>query len=605
MNAYWVNKSRDTVPDVRLHLYMNAFRSNQTTYFREFGGSPGNEDADLGWIEIETFTDDNNADLLPAMKYISPDDGNPEDRTVACILLSEPALPGDTVHFNMSFRTKLSSFLRRTGYNDNFYFVGQWFPKFGVYEPAGMRNRSAGGWNCHQFHFSSEFYSDHSVYEVSINVPAEYIVGSSGLLVSEKASPERRKTLIYRAEDIVDFAWTAWPGFRVFTEQWKHVTVSLLISKERTGQVQRQFMAVRNALEFFDKNMGLYPWTYLTVVDPPLIGAGAGGMEYTTLFTSESSFIMPGWLHLPEVTTVHEFAHAYFMGMIASNESEEPWLDEGLTSFWEARIMDTCYGKNTGFLSHPLMKIPDIDIMRTGYVNSPDRQATDNTPFSWNYPGNTYSVMSYQKPALCLHTLMGIIGEETINDIFREYYSRWAFRHPSGRDFIDVANEVVQRNHGDKFGKDLNWYFDQTLYGTGICDYRVAAIENRKNLKPEGMLNESDSAKFSLKSSETGFTAVAQLERIGEVMLPLDILIHFTDGREVIEKWDGRSRFKDFTYTGSREIEFVQIDPGFRISLDVNYVNNSMTTKPDRVPLRRLVNRFMSFLQFFLSIILL
>ncbi len=604
MDAYWINRSSDTVPDIRMHLYMNAFRSNQTTYFRESGGSPGKKDQDLGWTDIKSFTDNNGTDLIPLMQYICPDDGNTEDRTVLKVTLPKPAFPGDTVFITMSFETKFSSFLRRTGYNDDYYFVAQWFPKFGVYEPKGMRNVTRGGWNCHQFHFNSEFYSDHSVYEVSINAPDNYFVGSGGLLMSETASGDGRKTLVYRAEDIVDFAWTAWPGYAVFTEQWKHVTITLLMPKERVSQAGRQFTAVKYALEYLSENVGPYPWPHLTFVDPPLKGSGAGGMEYTTLFTSASSFIMPEWIHMPELVTVHEFGHAYFMGILASNEFEEPWLDEGINSFWEIRMLDNYYGKNSGLINHPLFKVPDLYLARTGYISSASRQAVSNSAFSWNYPHETYSMMSYSKTAIWLHTLMGIVGEETMNDIFKEYYHKWAFRHPSGKDFVEVVNEVVRSEHGNTFGLDLNWFFEQTLYGTGICDYRVSGIINRKQNKPEGKTDIVSVFKKDSVKSDSVYTAIAQLERVGEVMLPVDIQIHFKNGDEILEKWDGKSRFKDFTFTGNREIQWVKIDPEFKISLDVNYINNSMTIEPDHTPVRRIIDKFILSMQFFLSIIL-
>jgi hypothetical protein len=164
MDAWWINKSDDTVPDIRMHLYMNAFRNNQSTYYKEIGASPGPLDSDRGRIEINSFTDSENNDLLPLMQYISPDDGNPEDRTVIRVLLPKPALPGDTIFLTIGFDTKLPSQIRRTGYTNDFYFVAQWFPKFGVYEPAGMRYATAEV-EFHQFHASSEFYSNHSVYD--------------------------------------------------------------------------------------------------------------------------------------------------------------------------------------------------------------------------------------------------------------------------------------------------------------------------------------------------------------------------------------------------------------------------------------------------------
>jgi Peptidase family M1 domain len=605
MRAFWINKSTDIVPDIQLHLYMNAFKSKSTTLFRESRGLLGFKDSENGWIEIKTFTDRQGNDLIPGMKFISPDDGNLSDQTVLKVELPKSALPGDTVFINISFETKLPSKIRRTGYTDNFYFVAQWFPKFGVYEPAGMRYATKGGWNCHQFHADSEFYSNHSVYNVKITLPKEYVVGAGGLQTDESDSDEggKYKTITYRAEDIVDFAWTAWPGYAVFTDQWEHVKIKLLLPNERIEQVERQFTAVKNALEYLTKNVGPYPWPHLTIVDPPAKGSGSGGMEYTTLFTSASSYMIPQSIHMPEMVTVHEFGHAYFMGILASNEFEEPWLDEGVNSFWEERIMDHYYGENSGMINHPFLKIADKSLGRLSYVHSGGRQAISNKEFSWNYPHGTYGMMSYNKTATWLYTLMGIIGEEATNEVFREYYKKWAFKHPSGRDFVNIVNEVVTKIYGNKFGPDMNWFFDQTLYGTGICDYKVASIYNNKPEISKDKITGSDSLNNRLTVNDSLNKSVVELERAGEVMLPVDVLVHFNNGDEVLESWDGKSRFKDYVYTGNRMIEWVKIDPEFKIRMDVNYINNSMTLHPDQVPLRSLTDKLISFMQFFINFV--
>jgi hypothetical protein len=602
MKAYWVNKSNDIVSDVQLHMYLNAFSSNKSTFYLESGGDPGYDDMDLGWIDIKYLTDRYETDLVPHMHYISPDDNNPDDKTVLKIDLPVSARPGDTVFLNAGFESKLPSKIIRTGYSDDYFFVAQWFPKFGVYEPAGMRYATKGGWNCHQFHSDSEFYSDHSVYDVRISLPGEYVVGTGGLLLNE-TKDGTGKTLTFRSEDIVDFAWTAWPEYAVYTDQWKNVTLTLLLPPERKNQVKRQFQAVKNALEYLETNVGPYPWPYLTFVDPPAKGAGAGGMEYTTIFTSSSAYIMPSFFHLPEMVSIHEFGHSYFMGILASNEFEESWLDEGITSFWEARIVDHYYGKNSGMLDLPFFKIADRSISRTLYSVSGSRQVISNRAYSWNYPHGTYGIMSYMKPATWLYTLMGIVGEETTNEIFREYYSKWAFRHPSGKDFVNVVNEVVHRIHGDKFGPDMNWFFDQTLYGTGICDYRVSDFINIKIQKPLGRSKTGDSYINRIPGSDSIYKSVVQLERTGDIMLPVELLVHFNNGAEIMETWDGKSRFKDFTYTGARKIQWVKIDPGYKITMDINYVNNSLTDNPDPVPLRRMTNKLITLMQFLLSII--
>lgn len=605
MDAYWVNRSADIVPDIRLHLYMNAFRNNNTTLKRESHASGKRKESDYGYTDIKSMHDGKGNDLMSHMKFISPDDGNPDDQTVLQVLLPKPALPGDTVFINIAFETKLPSAIRRTGYSGDFYFVAQWFPKFGVYEPAGMRYATTGAWNCHQFHATSEFYSNHSLYDVKITVPREYVVGSCGLLMSENDSDSvgGTKILTYRAEDIVDFAWTAWPGYEVFKDRWKHVNITLLISKERTGQVERQFTAVKHALEYFDANVGPYTWPYLTIVDPPSAGAGAGGMEYTTLFTSSSNYMMPEFLHFPEMVTVHEFGHAYFMGILASNEFEEPWLDEGVNSFLEERIMDHYWGENSGMVDLPFLKISDKAMGRLSYVHSKGRQVVSNNEYSWNYPHGTYGMMSYKKTSTWLYTLMGIIGEETTNEVFRQYYKQWAFKYPSGRDFVKVVNEVVNRVYGNKFGGDMNWFFDQTLYGTGLCDYKVSDIKNDKIDFTGTEADDRDSSKKSPEALVQQYKSVAEIERAGEVMLPVEILVHFNTGDEVRESWDGKARFIDFSYTGARTIEWVKIDPGYKIRMDINFVNNSMTVNPDRIPLRRMTNKLISFIQFFISLV--
>jgi hypothetical protein len=605
MEAWWVNKSTDFVPDIQLHLYMNAFKSNKTTFNQGASLSLADKKIEYGWIDLKSFVDGSGNDLLSRMTYISPDDNNPDDQTVIKVLLEKSVKPGDTVFIKVKFETKLPLGSARTGYNDDYFFVGQWFPKFGVYESAGMRYALKGSWNCHQFHNESEFYSNHSVYDVKITVPSEYITGSGGMLLKEEQDADgKNKTLTYRAEDIADFAWTAWPGYAVFTDEWKHVKITLLLPKIREKQVERQFIAVKNALEYLAENVGPYPWPHLTFVDPPTLGSFSGGMEYTTIFTSMSADNMPEFFHLPEMVTVHEFGHAYFMGILASNEFEEPWLDEGVNSFWEEMIMDHYWGENSGFLDHPLLRIADKSMSRSSYLGSGSRQVTTNREYSWNYPHGTYSMMSYNKTATILYTLMGIIGEETTSEVFREYYKRWAFKHPSGQDFINTVNDVVTKVHGNKFGPDMNWFFDQTLYGTGLVDYKVNRFTNTKIRDFKGIVTEADSQRFvtNVTKDDSIYISTVEFSRPGDIMLPVEIMVHFDDGDTINETWDGKARYKDFTYTGKRQIDWVKIDPEYKLRMDINFTNNSRTKNPDMVPVRRYTDKFIIFMQFFLNL---
>lgn len=604
VKAFWVNPSGLPVKEAMLHMYLNAFMSNKTNMATDGNWSSVGNDG-YGWVRITKMTDGSGVDLTANMHYVQPDDTNRFDLTVMQVDLPEAVNPGDTLWLNMSFESKLPSPIRRTGFNKDYYFVGQWFPKFGVYETAGMRQQLTDGWNCHQFHPNSEFYSNHSVYNVTVTLPKEYITGSGGKLISEKDNGDSTKTIVWRAEDIVDFAWTAWPGYKVFTDKWRGTDITFLTSEARVEQVDRQIQSLKNALDYLDANVGPFPWPHVTFVDPPTVGSGAGGMEYTTIFTSASADQLPEEIRMAEMVTIHEFGHAYFMGILASNEFEEPWVDEGINSFWEQRIMDHYYGNGYGMISYPMIRASDAGLGRMQYIISGTRQVATNDLNSWSYPHGTYGMMSYQKTATWLFTLQGLIGEETMNNVFREYYKKWGFRHPSGRDFIDVVNYVVKRELGDKYGPDMNWYFDQVLYGSGICDYKVLDVSNKNISGFKGAIIEGDSVRYekSDRKTDTLNLAGVRLERLGDITLPVDILIHFDNGDEVREQWDGKARFMDFRYTGSRKVEWAKIDPDNKITMDVNRINNSYRLERGFSAASRMMTKFISFIQLLISLI--
>ncbi len=602
MTAWWVNHSSRPVHEAMMHMYLNAFSSNRSTFARGGSWSPVSDNG-WGWVKIRSMRDRKGNELAGSCRFVAPDDGNEYDKTVMQVPLPEPVAPGDTLFLEIAFTSRLPSPIQRTGYAGDFIFAGQWFPKFGVYETAGMRQRPDDGWNCHQFHPNSEFYSNHSVYTVAVTMPAEFIAGSGGVLIEERELGDGLKRLEWRAEDIVDFAWTAWPGYKVVTRTWNDIEITLLTTRAGLSKADNQFDAVIHALEYLGQRVGPYPWPHLTFVDPPVAGQGAGGMEYTTIFTSAGGGAIPSFLKMAEMVTIHEFGHAYFMGILASNEFEEPWLDEGVNSYWEQRIVDTYYGNGYGLVNLPFLRLSDRDQGRMGYTTSLKRSLTTNDLPSWMYSHDTYGMMSYNKAATWLHTLEGIIGTRTMDNVFREYYRRWAFRHPSGRDFIEVVNDVVRDEHGDRFGGNMDWFFDQVLYGSGVCDYRVAEI-TRRRIRGYSGVEEGDTISYvrSDRKSDTLFLSRVSIERLGDVMLPVEVLIGFDDGEEVLESWDGRAKYIDFEYTGTRKAVWARVDPYDKIAMDVNRFNNSYTLEPENPVVRRIINKFLLMMQIMISI---
>jgi hypothetical protein len=305
-------------------------------------------------------------------------------------------------------------------------------------------------------------------------------------------------------------------------------------------------------------------------------------MEYPMFITAGCLWGIPDGLRLTENVVIHEFGHNYFMGLLATNEFEEAYLDEGFNTYFEGRIMDQTYGAKTSMIDLLGFHAGDGEISRSSYVHMRNPKIAEMNRPAWKYTHGGYGSITYQKTATWLRTMQNIIGEETMDSVMTTYYDRWKFKHPSGQDFVNVANEVIKEKHGDKFGENMNWYFDQMLNGTNICDYKVASISNQKIKRDRGIYD-SDGKKMLFKNnsdSTVTYKSKVILYRMGEVIVPQDVLIHFEDGEEVLEKWDGKARTFDFTYHKPNKIEWVKVDPYNKIWIDVNMVNNSLTTQP-------------------------
>lgn len=591
----WKNTSLDTISELQFHMYMNAFKDRNSTFMQEITyHSP--EIENWGWIDIISMQIEKGEDLTDKIKYIHPDDNNQLDNTVISVQLKENINPLNSAKIKIKFIVKLPEIIARTGFADDYFFVGQWFPKIGVLEHKGMRNVSKTQWNCHQFHANSEFYADFGVYNVKITLPENYKVGATGVLIEEIYNKNKTKTLTYRAEDVIDFAWTAYDNFIEEERKWQDITVKLLIPKEHKRFAERHFSAAFESLDFLNDNIGSYPYPNLTIVSTPFKGLNSAGMEYPCLVTTASICGMPSFVKIPELTTVHEITHNYFMAMLASNEFEEPWLDEGLTSYVEAKIMDN----RSPIFDLMGLNIFDFESKRAMYTGYKYKSTTSSAEYSWNYTGHSYGIFAYEKPATFLKTLENIVGEKAMNKILRTYFDRWKFKHPGASDFIAIVNEVVKKEHGNTFGKDMNWFFQQTLYGTGICDYELAKIKNTQLIENKTKTHKKKQLRVTYKrknKSERKYLSEITVLRNGEVQMPLEILVTFENGTSVVEKWNGAERSKTFTYKGELKIVSAKVDYLDKITIDINRNNNSLTLKPDNRPIYKWTVKFMFFIQ--------
>jgi len=560
----WRNMTSHPARDLQFHLYWNAWKHDRTTFMREraLGRSVESErrpDAERSRIDITSLkiTAPSPADLTASMHVIAPDDGNPDDETVLAVPLREPVPPGGAVTIAVTWTARIPRPIARTGVIGNYFFIVQWFPKLGVFQDQG--------WNCHQFHAATEFFSDYGVYDVALTVAQGWTVGATGTERERRNNSDGTTTHRYYQEDVHDFAWTTSPDYVERRARFEHPTLPpvdmrLLLQPEHIEQAERHFGATRTTLKYYGEWFGAYPYGHITIVDPAY-QSGAGGMEYPTLFTAGTRWLAPARVTTPEGVTVHEAGHQFWYGIVGNNEFEDAWMDEGFNTFSTARAIAQVYDPNYFALRYFGGFIPwvfkDIALRRetdgnrlSGYRHDAKSDA-QSTPTYQYYPVTAGSI-TYNKTALWLNTMERWLGWPALQRIMSAHFARWKFRHPRPQDFFDVTAEVL--------GKDIGWYFDEVYRGSNVFDYGIQDFK-------------------SVKDRDQYRTSVV-VRRFGEAHFPVDLVVTFRNGEHVTEHWQGRERWKLYTYDRPSQALSAQIDPDRILLLDVNITNNSSAIEP-------------------------
>lgn len=556
----WTNTSPDTVKELQFYLYLNAFKDLKSTYLKNSGGRVfGNDitkrDAnEWGWVDIRECMLDG-VDFVEEIRYIRPDDGNENDKSVMAITLDKPLVPGASIEVEMEYDAKLPKTIARVGYSrDDFYLFVHWFPQLGVFEEKAD---GSWGWNCHQFMQQTEFFGEFANYDVEITTPKELVLGGSGCKISESDNTDGTKTTHFIAKDVVNFAWSAYPLFDEYKDSWEGVDITMLIPPEHCAMAPRYLGALKNALTYFADHLGKYPYPSITLIDPPMHALNSGFMEYPMLITCASFHFVPDGIRTIESLAIHEFSHQYFMGILASNEKEEAWLDEGFVTYYEDEIMDQYYGgPNASVFDILGFKSGNKEQSRLEYTSLPDLKVGPIAQPGWKVRGG-YKGIIYAKTATVLQTLKGLIGADKMKQLLKHYYKENKFTHPKEADWMRAVNEIV----GTKIkGMPTEQFFDQCLHQTGICDYAV------------------DPIRYSQEDQQSMIT----VRRLGELVFPQEILLTLSNGETRWEEWDGVEETYEIKLSG--QVVSVYIDPKKKIYLDVNFINNSCVTKVETRP---------------------
>lgn len=452
----YINNSPDTLHFIWFHLWPNAYKNDKTIFSDQLleNGSIKfyfSNKEQKGYINRLDFKADNiTADI----------EDHPQHIDIVKVILPVPLAPGQKTIITTPFHVKLPYNFSRGGHEGQSYQATQWYPKPAVYDKNG--------WHAMPYLDQGEFYSEFGKFDVSITVPQNYVVAATGELqntdekewlktrstfswepVKQKEklksgeiktttqlfpeSAKETKTLRFTQDNIHDFAWFADKRFVV-----KHDTIQL--SSGRVIDVfayytrpdytawQNAVQSGKDAIHHYSNLVGEYPYNIVSIVQGP--ESFGGGMEYPTITVISQTANVKSL----DKTIIHEVGHNWFYGILASNERDHPWMDEGVNSYYEAKYAENKYGQE-----------PQLEriLFETKAVTKADQ------PFdlsSEKYSEINYGLSVYYKTAEWLRYLEEKIGTDLFNKAMQDYFRRWKFRHPYPGDFKKIFEEVTNRN---------------------------------------------------------------------------------------------------------------------------------------------------------------
>jgi hypothetical protein len=495
----YTNHSPDTLVRLYYHLYFNAFQPGSSMDVRSRSiPDPDPRVADriagltpdqTGWYKV------NRLDM----------DGEPcryqVNETILEVLPPNPVPPGATVLLEMDYKAQIPVQIRRSGRDNKegiSYSMTQWYPKLCEYDHQG--------WHANPY-IGREFYGVWGNFKVDITMDAAYVLGASGILTNPEeigagyatqnnTEPTNRmpgnRTWRWSANQVHDFAWTADPDYKHTTfKRPDGLTLHFLYQEnEKTRETWSALPGIMDeAITFANEHFGRYPYESYAFLQ-----GGDGGMEYpmATLITGERS------LSSLVGVSVHELMHAWYYGLLGTNESLYAWMDEGFVEFASVEIMN--HLRRKGLVPGKVAPDPHLDAIRSWLLFNASGQEEPLTTHADHFQTNrAYSMAAYVKGHVFLTQLAYIIGEENFRRAMLRYFDTWKFKHPTPNDLLRIMEK--------ESGMELDWFLEYFRHTTKRPDYGIAAVE-KANRKETRIL----------------------LENLGDFPMPLDLTISFRDG---------------------------------------------------------------------------
>lgn len=547
----YTNNSPDALNKVFYHLYFNAFQPGSEMDIRlQNIEDPDNrmvtkdkksriatlKPNEIGYQKILSLTQDGKK-----VKY-------EVIGTILKVILDHPIKSGEKSTFKMKFKGQVPIQIRRSGRNNAEGIelsMTQWYPKLAEYDFEG--------WHPDQY-VGREFYGVWGNFDVTIHIDKNYILGGTGYLqnpqeigygyeakgMTVKKPKGKKLTWHFYAPKVHDFTWAADKDYiHDIVSGPNNVKMHFLYKKDVNIENWKALEkdAVKT-MDFYNHFMGNYPYKQYSIIQ-----GGDGGMEYgmCTLITGKRKR-----KSLFGVVR-HEMAHSWFQFVLATNETEHPWMDEGFTSFVNTMADQVLDGKT---------KYPFDRIYKTyTYLVKSGKNEPLTTPGDHYNTNMAYGINSYYKGQMFLSQLMYLIGTENLEKTLQKYYKDWKFKHPTPNDITRTAEKVSNL--------ELHWYLNEWVETTHTIDYAIEKVEGK----------------------------TITLKRIGEMPMSIDLKVVYNDGSEenfyiptrmlygnkptsatVLKDWGWA--IPTYKINTSKEVKSVEIDPS-KLMWDVDMSNNT------------------------------
>ena len=576
MTLRYTNHSPDTLRFLWMQTEQNAFRNKSlNSYIFPQDSRFGARGFEGGY----TFA---RVDQLVGPAGAAPKGAAPKrvalttrpNETMMKVDLAAPLAPGKTAVIDMAWSFPVPEHgADRMGRDGALYEIAQWYPRLAVYDDVR-------GWNIEPYLGQGEFYLDYGDYNLSVTVPAGYIVAATGALTnatqvltattiarhalaaksdttirlitadelkSGSARPKTTGMLTWKfsAKNVRDAVWAASPEFQWDASSYKGSMAYAYYRPSAASNWHDAADQSRMSIQEYSERWFPYPWPHISAVEGPI-----SGMEYPMIAMENKS---ENKYDLYNVVT-HEIGHMWFPMIVGSNERVYMWQDEGFNTFINTFSESRRYPEKGDQMARAAEERRGIEQAMTAAVDKPVNINPDRID------PRLLGESAYLKPSVGLQLLrQEILGPEAFDDAFRTYVKRWAFKHPTPADFFRTMEDVG--------GRRLDWFWREWFIENARFDQGIDTVVTR---------TAGDTSKVTV--------VFGNLER---GVLPIRARFTFSDGTSEdmnypAEVWSTNTRryVRQYAFT-KKTLVRIDLDPDHRL-LDVNRGNNSWGTPPTR-----------------------